>query len=102
MDHLSLCAITGSRAGMEPPKEPRRSGTAPLEPLTSVVPPRAVLTELARGFLLLHERDPTRASQFAATFLREQAGHPHTETVRPALPSVRRSSSVWGRREPWE
>ncbi|HYK94121.1 MAG TPA: hypothetical protein VEY07_08805 [Thermoplasmata archaeon] len=80
---------------MEPPREPRRAAQLPLEPLEAVVPPRAVLTELARGFLLLHERDPTRASQFAATFLREQAGHPLEPPVRPSLPSVRRTSAVW-------
>ncbi|MGA8664250.1 MAG: hypothetical protein WB809_04180 [Thermoplasmata archaeon] len=39
-----------------------------------VVPHRAVLTELARGFLLVHESNPARARQFAQTFLRERAG----------------------------
>ncbi len=39
-----------------------------------VVPARAVLTELARGFLLVHESNPDRARQFAATFLREKSG----------------------------
>lgn len=39
-----------------------------------VVPARAVLTELARGFLLVHVSNPERARQFAETFLREKAG----------------------------
>ncbi len=39
-----------------------------------VVPHRAVLTELARGFLLVHESNPERARQFAQTFLREKSG----------------------------
>ena len=39
-----------------------------------VVPHRAVLTELARGFLLVHETNPDRARQFAETFLRERTG----------------------------
>lgn len=40
----------------------------------SAVPHRAVLTELARGFLLTHASDPDQAAQFAATFLREHEG----------------------------
>jgi hypothetical protein len=39
-----------------------------------VVPARAVLTELARGFLLVHESNPERAKRFAETFLRERSG----------------------------
>jgi hypothetical protein len=39
-----------------------------------VVPARAVLTELARGFLLVQASNPERARQFATTFLRERAG----------------------------
>jgi hypothetical protein len=42
--------------------------------LEEVVPARAVLTELARGFLLVHESNPDRARVFAKTFLLEQAG----------------------------
>jgi hypothetical protein len=38
-----------------------------------VVPARAVLTELARGFLLVQESNPARARQFALTFLKEHA-----------------------------
>jgi hypothetical protein len=37
----------------------------------AAVPGRAVLTELARGFLLVHESNPNRAVRFAETFLRE-------------------------------
>ncbi len=70
--------------------DPRRRSGA-LEPLESVVPSRAVLTELARGFLLLHERDPGRASQFAATFLREQAGTSSNEAQGPHPPFVGRA-----------
>lgn len=46
--------------------------------LEAVVPARAVLTELARGFLLVHETDPAHAVRFAQTFLRERAGPPPT------------------------
>lgn len=42
--------------------------------LEEVVPARAVLTELARGFLLVHESNPDRARIFAKTFLREREG----------------------------
>ena len=42
-----------------------------LEKIREVVPGRAVLTELARGFLLVHESNPDRALRFAATFLKE-------------------------------
>jgi hypothetical protein len=42
--------------------------------LEEVVPARAVLTELARGFLLVQESNPDRARAFAQTFLREREG----------------------------
>jgi hypothetical protein len=42
--------------------------------LREVIPARAVLTELARGFLLVRDSSPDRAARFAATFLREQTG----------------------------
>lgn len=45
-----------------------------VEAIHEVVPERAVLTELARGFLLVHETDRAQAVQFAATFLKERAG----------------------------
>jgi hypothetical protein len=41
-----------------------------------VVPARAVLTELARGFLLTHDTSRQRATQFAITFLQECTGEP--------------------------
>jgi hypothetical protein len=42
--------------------------------IEEVVPTRAVLTELARGFLLSHESDRDQAVKFATTFLKERAG----------------------------
>jgi hypothetical protein len=53
---------------MEPGVEPDEKS------LEEVVPHRAVLTELARGFLLVQESNPERARQFAVTFLRERSG----------------------------
>jgi len=52
------------------------------EDLHEVVPARAVLTELARGFLLVRENDRERAIRFAQTFLKERA-----VTARPAMPA---------------
>ena len=55
-----------------------------VEAIEQVVPARAVLTELARGFLLVHDSDPAQAVRFATTFLKEQAGRTSTaraETV---------------------
>jgi hypothetical protein len=48
-----------------------------------IVPPRAVLTELARGFLLSQGADPERAKRFASSFLREQAGRSGTARIIP-------------------
>jgi hypothetical protein len=45
-----------------------------VEAIHEVVPERAVLTELARGFLLVHETNRAQAIQFASTFLKERAG----------------------------
>jgi hypothetical protein len=48
-----------------------------VEEIEEVVPARAVLTELARGFLLSQQSDPAQAVRFAETFLKERAGrHP--------------------------
>jgi len=61
--------------------------------LLEVVPTRAVLTELARGFLLVRDSNPDGAVRFAATFLRERAGGeraPRVETV-PKLTIARLS-----------
>lgn len=71
--------------------DPRRRGAGEL-PVEAVVPERAVLTELARGFLLVQGRDPKRAVQFAATFLREQAGPAQSGRIVPPdrMSSVRR------------
>jgi hypothetical protein len=58
------------------PLDQRRAGSIDeeVEEIREVVPARAVLTELARGFLLVQGSDPERAVQFATTFLRERAG----------------------------
>ncbi|MCI4326057.1 MAG: hypothetical protein L3K16_00225 [Thermoplasmata archaeon] len=71
---------------------PRRREAWTTLPLDDVVPARAVLTELARGFLMVHESDPDHARRFAQTFLREQSGPPPESRVAPAerLASVRR------------
>jgi hypothetical protein len=64
-------------------EEPR---DAEIELLREVVPGRAVLTELARGFLLEHQANPDRAVRFAETFLRECTGvapPARIETTRP-------------------
>jgi hypothetical protein len=56
-----------------------------VEAIHEVVPERAVLTELARGFLLVHESNRAQAVQFATTFLKERAGRvnpPQVESVR--------------------
>ena len=61
-------------------------------PLAEVVPQRAVLTELARGFLLVNGSDPNQALKFASTFLRERSGPPPATRSLPPnrLASVRR------------
>jgi len=69
----------------------REPGIASLE---HVVPSRAVLTELARGFLMMQDRDPGRAVRFASTFLKEQ--QPPDEprvALLPRLPQVRRPTA---------
>jgi hypothetical protein len=53
------------------------------EELHTIVPARAVLTELARGFLLVRENDRERAIRFAQTFLKER-----TEPARRPSPSA--------------
>jgi len=54
-----------------------------VEAIREVVPARAVLTELARGFLLVHETDRAQAVQFATTFLKERAGRTLPMRVEP-------------------
>jgi hypothetical protein len=75
---------------------PRRREAWTTLPLDEVVPARAVLTELARSFLLVHESDPDHARRFAQTFLREHAGPTPEARVAPAerLASVRRGVSM--------
>ena len=53
------------------------------EEIHTVVPARAVLTELARGFLLVRENDRDRAVRFAQTFLKERS-----EPLRRPAPSA--------------
>jgi hypothetical protein len=79
-------------ASMGPAEEAAEPDGPDMQELRAVVPARAVLTELARGFLLVHETNPDRAVQFAATFLREQArGSEPTggEASRPVGPARR-------------
>ena len=57
-----------------------------MEEIREDVPARAVLTELARGFLLVHESNPDRAVRFAATFLRECTGAVPPERVETTRP----------------
>jgi hypothetical protein len=91
---------------MDEEERPARRG--PLSgnlPLDEIVPPRAVLTELARGFLLSQSADPERAKRFATSFLRERAGPPGPGRIVPMnrRPTVHRgvdstlegSSSGW-------
>lgn len=59
---------------MEPRAEPGIPEDPEAEQIREIVPARAVLTELARGFLLEHESNPHRALLFAETFLKEQTG----------------------------
>lgn len=66
--------MSGSVPDRGPPDPERKT-------LQEVVPAPAVLTELARGFLLVRDSDPDRAVRFAATFLKERAGAPRPERV---------------------
>jgi len=61
----------------------RRPDLSASLPLDEIVPPRAVLTELARGFLLSQDADPERAKRFATSFLRERAGPPGPGRIVP-------------------
>ncbi len=60
------------RAPSSDPK-PRPPASEESAEAHDVIPARAVLTELARGFLLVRDSDPRRAARFAATFLKERA-----------------------------
>lgn len=72
---------------------PRRPPEEPARELHEVVPARAVLTELARGFLLVQASNPDRALQFATTFVRECSGAAAAARAeaahRPSLPRRR-------------
>jgi hypothetical protein len=77
----------------------RRPRDEPTRELQEIVPARAVLTELARGFLLVQATNPGRALQFATTFVRECSGvaaAARAEATRPAT-NVRRR---WGTTDP--
>lgn len=69
---------------------PSDDGNGELLPVEEVVPPRSVLTELARGFLLSRETDGSRATRFASTFLRERHGEPVDPPEPPAPPTFAR------------
>jgi hypothetical protein len=79
-------ALPGRFTGMAPSdKVTGGSFDEEVEAIHEVVPERAVLTELARGFLLVHESNRAQAVQFATTFLKERAGRvnpPQVESVR--------------------
>ena len=83
-------------------RRPGAPAVPPTESLASIVPSRAVLTELARGFLMLHDSDPGRAARFAATFVREQVAEsgPPAVALLPRLPQVRRQA--WAPPAVWE
>lgn len=87
-----------SRVGpaMRPSDRPAQAPEPPTEALQDIVPPRAVLTELARGFLLVHDSSPDRALRFAETFLKEQAGRSPPARVE-ALPKVTLARLALGR-----
>jgi hypothetical protein len=78
-----LSRDAGSNFGM-PPRAP--TPVPEEEQIREVIPARAVLTELARGFLLVRENDRARALRFAVTFLKEQADAPRPAPL--AYPSA--------------
>jgi len=70
--NVSLYAVVSGRIGPMGNDTAQDAESDPeIDSLRGVVPGRAVLTELARGFLLVHESNPGRALRFAETFLRE-------------------------------
>jgi hypothetical protein len=82
----------------------RRIRDAPERPVEEVVPARAVLTELARGFLMVNESDREQAARFARSFLRERLGPPPAGRLVPSemLPAVRRGVAAALREPPRE
>ena len=83
---------------------PERDRPVRERPLEEVVPPRAVLTELARGFLLVQQSDPAHAARFARSFLKERMGPtvPDRVVAREQLPNVRRGVAAALREPPRE
>jgi hypothetical protein len=78
---------------MGPATPPEESPDPEVESLRTVVPGRAVLTELARGFLLVHESNPGRAVRFAEGFLKEcseRQADPRVDASRPVTDARRR------------
>lgn len=67
-----------------------------IEEIEEVVPARAVLTELARGFLLVHQSDRAQAVRFASTFLKECTGHSTPSRIE-AVPRVTMARLSLGR-----
>jgi hypothetical protein len=80
MPRFRVEAPMGSRDDPETPIDPA------IEQLKRVVPGRAVLTELARGFLLVHESNPGRAVRFAETFLKECGAAHDVDRIDPRPP----------------
>jgi len=85
----SAPSMTGSSSDGSTPDPERKQ-------LLEIVPAPAVLTELARGFLLVRDSDPDRAVRFAATFLREHSGAPRPERVE-AVPKITLARLALGR-----
>jgi hypothetical protein len=112
-EDLASCAKTGIKSGPKvdllemAAEEGAARGGPPSEnlPLAEIVPRRAVLTELARGFLLSQDADPERAKRFASSFLRERAGPPGPGRIVPMnrRPTVHRGvdSTVEGGASRW-
>jgi hypothetical protein len=79
-------------------EEPERTPATEGEEIRAVVPARAVLTELARGFLLVHESSREQAVRFASTFLKEQSGEiAAPDAGPPPVTRARRSLGLYPR-----
>jgi len=89
--HGFLSRDGGSQGDMPAPVAPHCSE----EEIREVVPARAVLTELARGFLLVRENDRERAVRFAVTFLHERTEP--TRAVPAPVPAVLPAQRSLGR-----
>ena len=91
-----LSRFTGSLGGMTGPEAPRDPPDPDRKSILEVVPAPAVLTELARGFLLVRDSDPERAVRFAATFLKERSGDRRPEQL-PSAPKITLARLALGR-----